>query len=61
MTSPDEVRETIKRARAAQQEWVSTSFDERRKVLKMIKAVCLLQREDICKLSSQDTGKTCAC
>lgn len=58
VTKPKDVPAVISSARAAQQQWVNTSFEERKRVLKMIKAVCMEQRDIISKLSSQDTGKT---
>jgi len=58
VTKPKDVPAVIASARAAQQQWISTSFEERKLVLKMIKAVCMEQRDIISKLSSQDTGKT---
>ena len=61
ITKPKDVPAVIASARAAQQQWISTSFEERKRVLKMIKAVCMEQRDIISKLSSQDTGKTRKC
>ena len=58
VTKPKDVPAVISSARAAQQQWVNTPFAERKRVLKMIKAVCMEQRDIISKLSSQDTGKT---
>jgi len=56
--SPDDVREAVSKARAAQVAWAATSFNERRRVLRMISGVVLRQSDDITRLSCLDTGKT---
>jgi acyl-CoA reductase-like NAD-dependent aldehyde dehydrogenase len=56
--TPEEVREAVSKARAAQVAWASTSFNERRRVLRMISAIVLRQSDDITRLSCIDTGKT---
>ena len=56
--SPDDVREAVSKARAAQVAWAASSFNERRRVLRMISGVVLRQSDDITRLSCLDTGKT---
>jgi hypothetical protein len=58
VTPPEGVRAAVARARAAQAVWARSSFAERRRVLRTIKAVVLAQRDDIVRLSCLDTGKT---
>jgi len=56
--SDDDVAETCNAARVAQEEWVNTSFDERREVLKLLQDYVVKNQELICNVASRDTGKT---
>ena len=56
--TPERVREAVNKARKAQVKWATTSFNERRRVLRMISAIVLCQSDEITKLSCLDTGKT---
>ena len=57
VSSPDDVRRIVARARALQPAWAATSFEERRRVLRTMKAAVLAQQDDIVRLSCIDTGK----
>lgn len=57
MTAP-QVRELVDKARAAQQTWKNTTFDQRRTVIRMIQRFFLENQEDICYMSMRETGKT---
>jgi acyl-CoA reductase-like NAD-dependent aldehyde dehydrogenase len=48
----------VARGKAVQAAWARTTFAERRRVLRMIKAVIMAQQDDIVRLSCIDTGKT---
>jgi acyl-CoA reductase-like NAD-dependent aldehyde dehydrogenase len=56
--SKEDVEGKVASCRAAQAEWSRTSFAERRRVLRMMMEVVLGQADEICKISSVDTGKT---
>eukprot|EP01104_Vermistella_antarctica_P000178 TRINITY_DN1020_c0_g1_i1.p1 TRINITY_DN1020_c0_g1~~TRINITY_DN1020_c0_g1_i1.p1 ORF type:complete len:593 (+),score=135.15 TRINITY_DN1020_c0_g1_i1:39-1781(+) len=56
--SPANVLECVRLARIAQIEWAKTSFAERRAVLADLMQAVLDNQDEICRLSSQDTGKT---
>lgn len=58
VTSPEQVRETIAEARAAQTKWAKTSFAERRRVLRCMAQAVRDHEDAICRLSALDTGKT---
>ncbi|MCA9657481.1 MAG: aldehyde dehydrogenase family protein [Myxococcales bacterium] len=54
----DEVRARIARARAAQERWAETTFDERREVLRAILRHLLDHTDELCRVIAQDAGKT---
>src|SRR5579862_3511820 len=56
--TPDEVRERVRRARAAQGPWAATSFAERRRVLGRILDHVLEHADELCDLIARDSGKT---
>ena len=53
-----EVRARLARARAAQAEWATTSFAERRRVLRCLLGKILDRADEICRLVSAEAGKT---
>lgn len=55
---PEEIPEIVRRARVAQSEWATSTFDERRAVLHALIDEILKNRDMICKLSIADSGKT---
>jgi acyl-CoA reductase-like NAD-dependent aldehyde dehydrogenase len=56
--TPDEVRERVRRARAAQGPWGATSFAERRRVLGLILDHVIEHADELCDLIARDSGKT---
>ncbi|MCA9688042.1 MAG: aldehyde dehydrogenase family protein, partial [Myxococcales bacterium] len=56
--TPEEVRDAIARARAAQHDWALTSFAERRRVLRRLLEYILDHDEALCEAICQDAGKT---
>lgn len=58
ITRPEDVPGIVARARQAQTAWVKTTFEERRHVLRVLNKCLLAHRDEICKLSCMDTGKT---
>lgn len=52
------VKDLVRHAREAQPKWAATSFAERRRVLKALDKCILKNREELCKKSCIDTGKT---
>lgn len=55
--SAQDVHEACVKAVAAQKEWAKTSFAERRRVLRTIQRYVVNHVEDICRVSSRDSGK----
>lgn len=53
----EEVNEVVRRARVAQQKWAKTSFEERKHVLRVLQKYITTHTEDICRVSSRDSGK----
>ncbi|HZS35363.1 MAG TPA: aldehyde dehydrogenase family protein [Polyangia bacterium] len=58
VVAPEEVRERVRRARAAQTQWAATRFSERRRVLGMILEHLLDHADELCDLIARDSGKT---
>lgn len=58
VTTPDEVREIVARAHAAQKSWATTPFSERRRVLGRILDHLLDHTDELCELIARDAGKT---
>lgn len=52
-----DVHEACVKAAAAQKEWAKTSFAERRRVLRTLQRYVVNHVEDICRVSSRDSGK----
>ena len=53
----DEVKERVRRARAAQQEWAQSSFEQRRQLLRILSRCTLDHADAICRVSARDSGK----
>lgn len=56
--SREDVEAAVARARAAQRAWRSTSFDERREVLRRLLAYTVDHKDEICLAVQRDAGKT---
>ncbi|PSR93852.1 Aldehyde/histidinol dehydrogenase [Coniella lustricola] len=56
--TPSDIDQAIDAAEAAQKKWVSTSFRERRKVLRSMLQYVLDNQEEICRVACVDSGKT---
>lgn len=56
--TPEEVNESVRRAQVAAKEWAQTSFAERRAVLRDILNAVVDNQDEICRLSSSESGKT---
>ncbi len=54
----DDVRAAVARARAAQAHWASTTFEQRRAVLRRLSNTILDRLEDLCTWIMRDSGKT---
>eukprot|EP00274_Cyanoptyche_gloeocystis_P000488 CAMPEP_0196664708 /NCGR_PEP_ID=MMETSP1086-20130531/58060_1 /TAXON_ID=77921 /ORGANISM="Cyanoptyche gloeocystis , Strain SAG4.97" /LENGTH=626 /DNA_ID=CAMNT_0042001119 /DNA_START=66 /DNA_END=1946 /DNA_ORIENTATION=+ len=52
-----EVQRRIALAKKAQESWAQTSFAQRRQVLRLVAKYIVKYQEDICKVSSRDSGK----
>ena len=57
LSTTEDVREAVRRARAAQPAWASLSFRERAKVVLKARELMLKEREEIAELVSRETGK----
>ena len=55
--TPKDVHEACERAAAAQKTWAQTSFAQRRLVLRTIQKYICHHIEDICRVSTRDSGK----
>lgn len=55
--SAEDVHELCVQAKEAQEEWVKTSFAQRRQVLRTIQKYLVHHIRDICRVSSRDSGK----
>lgn len=55
--TPAEVHEILVKAKKAQEEWKKTTFAQRRKVLRTIQKYVCEHVEDICRVSSRESGK----
>jgi acyl-CoA reductase-like NAD-dependent aldehyde dehydrogenase len=58
VTTPDDVKEHIARARRAQARWAATSFAERRRVLRRLADYLLDHCDDLVETICRDCGKT---
>ena len=48
----------VERARVAQRQWATSSFGQRRRLLRILSRCTLEHAEDICRVSARDSGKT---
>ena len=55
--TPEQVSLSIKKAKIAQEEWKYSSFAHRRRVLSVMLKYIMEHQEDICRISSIDSGK----
>ena len=60
LASPEDVRQAVSRARAAQPAWASLSFRERAQVILKARELMLAERDEIARLVSRETGKPVA-
>ena len=58
VATPDQVRETVQAARAAQADWARKSFAERRDVLLRFKELLLQRADEFCDHITRENGKT---
>eukprot|EP00514_Thraustochytrium_sp_LLF1b_P010360 CAMPEP_0184553212 /NCGR_PEP_ID=MMETSP0199_2-20130426/31311_1 /TAXON_ID=1112570 /ORGANISM="Thraustochytrium sp., Strain LLF1b" /LENGTH=599 /DNA_ID=CAMNT_0026948901 /DNA_START=170 /DNA_END=1969 /DNA_ORIENTATION=- len=58
MMTKSRVDEVVAKARSAQKQWATSTFGERRAVLRAIQDYYLRHAEDICRVCCRDTGKT---
>lgn len=56
--TPDSVRAKVALARKAQTAWAQTSFEERRRVLRVLRNYIIENQTKLCGISRKDTGKT---
>ena len=57
VTQPEEVVAAVARARAAQKKWATSTWVERRRVLRTMAAAVRAHSDDILLISAIDTGK----
>src|SRR5687768_8657853 len=57
LCSADDVRQAVRRARAAQPAWASLTFRQRAKVVLKARELMLKERDEIAGLVSRETGK----
>ena len=60
LASPEDVKEAVRRARAAQPAWASLSFRDRGRVILLARKLMLAERDEIARLVSRETGKPVA-
>lgn len=60
LASPEEVRQAVTRARAAQPAWAKLSFRQRGRVILQARELMLAERDEIAHLVSRETGKPVA-
>ena len=60
LTSPEEVKQAVIKARRAQPAWASLSFKERGRVILKARELMLSERDEIAQLISRETGKPAA-
>eukprot|EP00882_Tetradesmus_deserticola_P031629 GHRQ01035776.1.p2 GENE.GHRQ01035776.1~~GHRQ01035776.1.p2 ORF type:complete len:179 (+),score=67.65 GHRQ01035776.1:181-717(+) len=56
--TPTEVREVIAEAKEAAKVWRSSSFSQRRLLLKILLKYIIAHQQEICRVSARDSGKT---
>ncbi|KAH6855147.1 Aldehyde/histidinol dehydrogenase [Chaetomium sp. MPI-CAGE-AT-0009] len=57
-STPNAIDRAVKQAQAAQTKWATTSFRERRAVLRSLLQYVLDNQEEICRVACLDSGKT---
>ena len=57
LSSPEDVRQAVQRARQAQPAWANLSFRERKRVILQARKLLLSERDEIARLISRETGK----
>ncbi|PBP28337.1 aldehyde dehydrogenase [Diplocarpon rosae] len=57
-TTPEGIDRAVEKAQSAQEKWKSTTFTQRRQVLRCMLRFILDNQEDICRVSCLDSGKT---
>ncbi|KAJ2797310.1 Meiotic Sister-Chromatid recombination aldehyde dehydrogenase [Coemansia guatemalensis] len=57
-TTVDELNDKLQRARSAQKVWATTTFEQRRQVLRTLNEFVLAHQREICQVASRDSGKT---
>ncbi|KAK3298308.1 Aldehyde/histidinol dehydrogenase [Chaetomium fimeti] len=57
-STPNDINRAIEQAQAAQTKWATTSFRERRAVLRSLLQYVLDNQEEICRVACLDSGKT---
>ena len=60
LASPEDVKEAVRRARAAQPAWASLSFQARGRIILRARKLVLAERDEIARLVSRETGKPVA-
>src|SRR5882762_8433237 len=60
LSSLEDVRQAVSRARSAQPAWANLSFPERARVILKARELMLAQRDEIARLISRETGKPVA-
>jgi succinate-semialdehyde dehydrogenase/glutarate-semialdehyde dehydrogenase len=60
LASPEDVRQAVARARAAQPAWANLSFRDRARVILQARKLMLAERDEIARLVSRETGKPVA-
>lgn len=60
LSSPEDVKEAVRRARAAQPAWANLSFRHRARVILNARKLMLAERDEIARLVSRETGKPVA-
>jgi succinate-semialdehyde dehydrogenase/glutarate-semialdehyde dehydrogenase len=60
LASPEQVKEAVLRARAAQPAWAGRSFRERGRVILQARKLMLAERDELARLVSRETGKPVA-
>lgn len=54
----DDVEKVVNKCRCAQKAWGGSSFERRRRVLRVLARYILKEQKAICKISARDSGKT---
>lgn len=57
LSTPEDVRQAVRRARAAQPAWANQSFRQRAKVILKARELMLNEKEEVAELVARETGK----